>query len=148
MIMICISSITDDFLLFTQMDLDTFINYLSQKEGLLINIFVSHDKLYAEFAISLCTYYLNVAHPSWTTNNMKQPFKFSRLNSNVERSWGVQKTSLNPYHYSIVHTNFIISTSNQLIKLKKIIEDVYDRLPSKVDIYRYKNDYDLKIEYN
>ncbi len=129
------------------MDLDTFIDYLEQESCSLINIFVSYDKLYAELTYTMTSLYLNVNGPTWIEEQRKKCFEFPHLITDIEKGYSVGNVSLNPYHYSIIHTNFIDSRLEQLLKLKKIIEKVYVGLPSKVDIYRYKNDYDLYIFY-
>ncbi len=133
---------------FLQMGLDTFINYLLIKDSFFINIFVSYDKVYASMAWGNGDIYLNVDVPSWIINDIiYKKYQFPVLETNICDDRSVYPTSLNPYHYSIIHTNYIQVSQGDLVKLKKIIEDVYDRLPSKVDIYRYKNDYDLSISY-
>ncbi len=131
------------------MDLDTFIDYLYQKDNNYIRIFVSYDKYYAEMLKFRGHMYLNVAKSEWNSEGVDDmKYIFPGLKNILEPRDFILKTSLNPYHYSVIHTNYIYANTEQLIRLRKIIEDVYDKLPSKVDIHRYKNDYDLYIIYN
>ncbi len=54
-------------------------------------------------------------------------------------------TVFNPYYYDII-AKYNIKTLN-ISDLHQEIDTLYDRLSSKVDIYRYRNDYDSDFTY-
>ncbi len=128
------------------MNLDTFIDCLEQYPKYFMYIFVSYDTLCAEICFLGQSKCIGVDKSYWVSNPVFTGFPFPVLKTNLRKCTNTH-TYLNPYHYSIIHTNYIMSTPESRTKLKKIIEDVYVRLPSKVDIYRYKNDYDLSFTY-
>ncbi len=130
------------------MDLDTFIRKLSEKKLCQLNIFIAYDKFYAEYVFQKKVQYLNVdGSKGWEFRpefELRDVMSFRTIPSKRSRIW---VSTLNIHHYSIIRAeNYNIFTGRPA-ELRKIIEDVYDGLPSKVDIYRYKNDYDLSIFY-
>ncbi len=133
------------------MDIDKFIEKLEEYNLYGICILIKYDSIIAEIEcvseIMYIKYHPFAQNMDWKHINGKGAHKFPISYDHLYTHFRQFKTYTNPYHWTVIHLNSVKPTLKSFSKIKSVIENVYNNLPSKVDIGRYKNDFDLEISY-